>query len=122
LRTCVLNELRSRLRKDRRLQIGLPEGFEDTEEALEGLLIRRDLIWQEMHDDADLRLDALRLCMEELSGQRAQAIDLRYTRGLKHHEVADTMQLEATTLTKLLQRTRAALRRCIEARIHKSVS
>jgi RNA polymerase sigma-70 factor (ECF subfamily) len=74
-----------------------------------------DEVWQELAgDDADSMLDALRDCVEELSGRGQQVIDLCYRDNRSRAEIAREMELSEDGVKSLLRRTRELLRRCVE--------
>jgi len=60
---------------------------------------------------------ALRECLAGLDGRSAEAITLCYGEGQPHRDVAARLGLQPSGLKTLLQRLRAALRRCIERRL-----
>lgn len=59
-------------------------------------------------------LSALARCREALEGRRAQVVGLFYEQGLTRAEVAQRLSMTEHGVRNLLQRARAALRKCIE--------
>jgi RNA polymerase sigma-70 factor (ECF subfamily) len=68
-------------------------------------------------EDADPVREALRQCVEQLTGRSRRVIDLRYRRGMKSLAIADEMELSPGAVRMLLCRVRDSLRRCIERRV-----
>ncbi len=68
-------------------------------------------------DTFDEKLEAMRDCLAALSGQRKAAIVLHYEHGLNCKEVAQRLGLGFEAVKKHLQRGRASLLRCIEAKV-----
>ncbi|MFM1870812.1 MAG: polymerase sigma factor SigW [Planctomycetota bacterium] len=68
-------------------------------------------------DTFDEQLDALRGCMERLSGPQKESIRLHYEHGLHCKEIAVRLQVGLEAVKKHLQRGRAALHRCLETKI-----
>jgi RNA polymerase sigma factor (sigma-70 family) len=67
-------------------------------------------------DDGALFVAALRECLAALDGRSAEAVRLCYTERRPHRDAAARLGLKPNGLKTLLQRLRAALRRCIERR------
>lgn len=68
-------------------------------------------------DTFDEQLEALRGCMERLSGPQKESIQLHYEHGLHCKEIAARLQIGMEAVKKHLQRGRAALYRCLETKI-----
>jgi RNA polymerase sigma-70 factor (ECF subfamily) len=60
---------------------------------------------------------ALEACRQTLAPGAAQALDLRYRKGLAVEAVADTLGRTAAATRQLLFRARAALRICVQGRL-----
>lgn len=74
-----------------------------------------DEVWQQLGgDDEETMLDALRACVESLTGRARQAIDLCYRHNHSRAEIGREMDLSEDGVKSLLRRTRELLRRCIE--------
>lgn len=59
-------------------------------------------------------LDALRRCQDQLPARSQRALTLRYGEGKSRDEMARALDMRPEGIKSLLQRLRAALRRCIE--------
>ena len=68
-------------------------------------------------DSFDEKLDAMRECLGSLSERRKEAIVLHYEHGLHCKEIAQRLGLGLEVVKKHLQRGRASLLRCIEAKV-----
>lgn len=78
-----------------------------------------ELLWQRQcaADEGEAFVQALRECVAQLDGRPAEAVRLCYGDGLPQSEAAARLGLLPNGLKTLLQRLRAALRRCIERRL-----
>ena len=86
--------------------------------VLDDALIQRvaDAVEQDAGHLADSR-EALRVCLQSVTGRAREAIDLRYSAGLGAPVIAERLDVSPGALRVLLHRTRATLRRCIERRL-----
>lgn len=75
-----------------------------------------ELAWQEHHGEGDRYLKALECCLGSLPEKGRAAIDLRYRECLSRDQMARALGMTQDGVKSLLQRTRAALRACIERR------
>ena len=66
--------------------------------------------------DGESFVQALRECLRTLDGRSAEAVRLCYRERMAHRDAAAQLGLKPNGLKTLLQRLRAALRRCIERR------
>ena len=69
--------------------------------------------------DSRERCAALEECMEKLTPKCREVIDLRYGSELTGHEVASELGRKPDTIYKMLARSYAQLRECIEGRLGK---
>lgn len=78
-----------------------------------------ELLWQRDcgDDDGEAFVQALRACVDGLQGRAAEAVRLCYGEELPQRDVAARLALLPNGLKTLLQRTRKALRQCIERRL-----
>jgi RNA polymerase sigma-70 factor (ECF subfamily) len=83
------------------------------------LAIATEALWQQRapRDEGDDSLDALRDCLAKLDGRAADAIVRVHRDGQERAAVAAALGLRINGLRKLLARTRAFLRACIERRL-----
>jgi RNA polymerase sigma-70 factor (ECF subfamily) len=103
-RNAVREQLRKQTRYDRRLQT-----------YYEMLAAR--LGNESSSDDDQLRSAFLRECLGQLRGKAAQVIHWRYTDGRGISEIATSLKTTANAISKLLARTRVALRQCVERKM-----
>ncbi|MFK7740574.1 MAG: RNA polymerase sigma factor [Planctomycetota bacterium] len=77
-----------------------------------------DELWLESaeHDGGEELVDRLRTCLERLQPRARRALELHYRDGLAWSEVAAQTELNANGIKTLAQRSRKALRDCIERR------
>jgi len=68
-------------------------------------------------DTFDDKLDALRDCLSRLTGAQRDSIELHYEHGLHCKEIADKLGIGFEAVKKHLQRGRAQLHRCLQAKI-----
>lgn len=77
-------------------------------------------LWQKHvspdHDQGDHWLEALTQCLEQLPGRSRTALDRTYRDGLGRAELGAELGISEHGVRSLLQRLRATLRTCIEAR------
>jgi RNA polymerase sigma-70 factor, ECF subfamily len=104
-RNLVRQELRSRSRETRRLEVYrryLVDRFKDDETASK----REEVL-----------ADALRKCREKLPDHSADVLDLRYTKAMSFEEIASGLGRTVEATRQLLSRVRLLLRDCIERRM-----
>jgi RNA polymerase sigma-70 factor (ECF subfamily) len=68
-------------------------------------------------DTFDEKLDALRGCLEHLTGPQRESIRLHYEHGLHCKEIAQRLGVGFESVKKHLQRGRALLHRCLVAKL-----
>jgi RNA polymerase sigma-70 factor (ECF subfamily) len=81
------------------------------------LRLRADLveeIWANRSVSPDAWVIALQDCIATLSGRPRDAVRLCYQEGMSRRDAARELGLKETGVKTLLQRTRAALRECVE--------
>lgn len=100
-RNLAKQELRTRSREDRRMEVyqELVESHRKTEERETAVA------------------EALRVCREKLPERGAEALTMRYERALPFEEIADALGATVNATRQLLSRVRIALRDCIEKRL-----
>lgn len=104
-RNLVRQELRSRSRETRRLEVYrtyLVDRFKDDDSAA----AREDLL-----------ADALRKCREKLPEHSAEVLQLRYAKAMSFEEIAAGLGRTVEATRQLLSRLRLLLRDCIERRM-----
>lgn len=67
----------------------------------------------QMQPTEDDRLDGLRICMSKLSDRHRRVVELRYARQLTSEQIAAQVACSPRAVTSMLQRIRAALRKCV---------
>jgi RNA polymerase sigma-70 factor (ECF subfamily) len=72
---------------------------------------------EELADDLALRREALLACLERVGGRSREALRLRYAEGRAAPEIAEALRMRAVAVRVMLMRTRAALEKCIAARL-----
>jgi RNA polymerase sigma-70 factor len=73
---------------------------------------------QRLHGDTfDEKLDALRECLQHLSGPQRDSIRLHYEHGLHCKEIAARLGIGFEAVKKHLQRGRSALHRCLQRKV-----
>lgn len=78
-----------------------------------------DRLWERTGGDADggVRwLDALRACTEKLTGRAREVVERFYANGESRASIAQAFGMVENGVKTLLQRTRAALKACLERR------
>lgn len=68
-------------------------------------------------DTFDEQLDVLRDCLQQLSGAQRESIRLHYEHGLHCKEIAQRLDIGFEAVKKHLQRGRAVLHRCLQAKL-----
>jgi len=79
-----------------------------------------DALWREQAaaGDGDLLLEQLRECLGQLGDRAARAVDLQYGQGYSRRRIAAALGLAPNGVKTLMQRTRQALRACLEKKAH----
>ncbi len=65
------------------------------------------------HDEVDLRLEAIRKCVEKLGPRHRKVIDMRYGNGLSPSQISDMIGLSANAVNALVFRARKAIADCM---------
>jgi len=68
-------------------------------------------------DDASFYLEALRECLKEVSARNREILDLRYAEKKPRREIADALSMSVDGIKSALQRIRARLSKCVQARL-----
>lgn len=68
-------------------------------------------------DTFDEKLDALRDCLQRLTGPQRESIRLHYEHGMHCKEIADRLGIGFEAVKKHLQRGRAQLQRCLQSKL-----
>ncbi|MBK8980381.1 MAG: sigma-70 family RNA polymerase sigma factor [Planctomycetes bacterium] len=84
-----------------------------------------DVLWRDRGADGDAtgrgsRHEALAACVESLDGRARRLVSRFYADGASRCELAAELGMKETGVKTLLQRVRAALRECVEARLGRS--
>lgn len=99
-RNLAKQELRTRSREDRRMEV------------------YQELLENRRTEERESAVgEALRLCREKLPERGAEALAMRYERALSFEEIADALGATVNATRQLLSRVRVALRDCIEKRL-----
>lgn len=88
---------------DDQLLVHLDEGFRD--------------FARQQGDTFDEKLDALRDCLDHLTGPQRESIRLHYEHGLHCKEIAQRLGIGFEAVKKHLQRGRALLHRCLQTKL-----
>ncbi len=62
-------------------------------------------------------MDALRSCLDSITGRAKKALEMRYTAGLGRAAMADQLDLTESGVHSILVRVRRKLRQCVEERL-----
>ena len=79
-----------------------------------------DRIADEAEEDdeaAELRVEALRYCVQQLRKPQLKLVELRYYAGVAVKEIADSFNQSAASISMRLMRIRSKLRKCMEKRL-----
>ncbi|HEX3598705.1 MAG TPA: sigma-70 family RNA polymerase sigma factor [Lacipirellulaceae bacterium] len=82
------------------------------DDIVEQIASRYELLAEEV----DPVREALKLCLDELTGRSKKIIELRYSNGMRSNAIAQELVLSPGAVRMLLCRVREKLRRCIERR------
>lgn len=78
--------------------------------------------WQdESVGERDVRIAAVRACVEQLNGRAAEAVQLCYGEGRSREQIANALDMAPNGVKTLLARTRRWLEQCMERSNHESV-
>lgn len=82
------------------------------------VLDRIEEVWvSRANADTDERAEALRHCIDELTGTAREVVELRYGQGLKSGQIAEQLGKRTETVYKAITRAHAALADCIRRRL-----
>lgn len=117
-RRLFLNALRSR-RAERRADVDVLELFKDSDDRrTERTVEAAEAVWAVFADDAgDVRLDALRACLETLEQQARFALEMRYRDEAAGAEIAHALGLSESAAKMILLRAKTSLRECVTRRL-----
>jgi RNA polymerase sigma-70 factor, ECF subfamily len=78
-----------------------------------------DVEWDQWNEllAPDRRVEFLRACLETLADRARLALELRYCDGLGRDQMANRLDMKDAGVKTLLERARAALRECVQARM-----
>jgi RNA polymerase sigma-70 factor, ECF subfamily len=85
----------------------------------EDALIRLGRALEERQDEHEDRRDALRHCLQEVSGRRREVLELRYRDNVKVMDIAQQFGMSPSAVSVMLHRVRTLLHECIERRLGK---
>ena len=69
---------------------------------------------QEVADETQERLAALRKCMEQVPGKSRRVMEMRYLHDLKPEAIAEALDMNRNAVWVMLHRVRAGLKECID--------
>ena len=72
---------------------------------------------QEVADETQERLAALRKCMEQVPGKSRRVMEMRYLHDLKPDAIAEALDMNRNAVWVMLHRVRAGLKECIDRRL-----
>ncbi len=70
---------------------------------------------QKIHNEIDLKNDALRVCLSKLPAKEMTLINLRFREGRKISEIADLINLSLDATYKRFSRIKGMLLKCVES-------
>lgn len=83
-------------------------------------LIRLGEVLEQHRYESEARREALRQCLQQVSGRRREVLELRYRDNVKVAEIGARFGTSASAISVTLHRIRAALYDCIERQLAKS--
>lgn len=84
----------------------------------EAALERLEVALERLEPEAEDRREALRYCMDNISGRRREVLQLRYRDNIRVLEIAERFQMSASGVSVMLHRIRTDLLDCIRRRLH----
>jgi len=108
-RNCVMNDRRKAARRSRILH-------ENISDILHATAAQED-VDEGMTDADQLRMTALRDCLEEMPEKSRNLLRKRYEENEKAVDLAARFDMKAAAVRKSLERIRSSLRKCMEARM-----
>jgi len=85
----------------------------------EDALVRLGQALEEHQDENEDRREALRHCLEQISGRRREVLELRYRDNVKVMDIGQQFGMSASAVSVMLHRVRTLLHECIERRLGK---
>jgi len=85
----------------------------------EDALIRLGQALEEHQDGNEDRREALRHCLQQISGRRREVLELRYRDNVKVMDIAQQFGMSASAVSVMLHRVRTLLHECIERQLGK---
>lgn len=84
----------------------------------EAALERFEVSLERLEPEAEDRREALRHCMEKVTGRRREVLQLRYRDNIRVMEIAEQFQMSTSSVSVMLHRIRTDLLDCIRRRLH----
>ena len=100
-----------------RRKMGRSKVFSVDDETLQYLESEYDKLNLVQGETFDEKMEALRDCMQGLTGKQRETIELHYEEGMQCKDIGPRLGLGVEAVKKHLQRGRAALLRCIESKV-----
>ena len=85
----------------------------------EDALVRLGEALERHQDDNEDRREALRNCLQQISGRRREVLELRYRDNVKVMDIAEQFRMSPSAVSVMLHRVRTMLHECIERQLAK---
>lgn len=83
----------------------------------ETALVRLGEALEQAAAESEDRREALRRCLEHITGRRREVLEMRYRENAKVSEIGDEFGMSASAVSVMLHRVRDALHECIERHV-----
>jgi RNA polymerase sigma-70 factor, ECF subfamily len=85
----------------------------------EDALIRLGEALEKHQDDNEDRREALRHCLQQISGRRREVLEMRYRDNVKVIDIAEQFRMSPSAVSVMLHRVRTLLHECIDRQLGK---
>jgi RNA polymerase sigma-70 factor (ECF subfamily) len=83
----------------------------------EAALTNLGAAFEKVEHESEERRDALRNCLEQITGRRREVLELRYRHNAKVGDIGKRLNMSPSGVSVMLHRVRGALYECIERRL-----
>lgn len=84
----------------------------------EAVLERLESALEKIEPEAEDRRDALRACLQKVTGRRRTVLDLRYRENIRVNEIAERFGMSSSAVSVMLHRIRTDLLQCVRRHLN----
>jgi RNA polymerase sigma-70 factor (ECF subfamily) len=83
----------------------------------EAALTNLGAAFEKVEHESEERRDALRNCLEQITGRRREVLEMRYRHNVKVGDIGKRLNMSPSGVSVMLHRVRGALYECIERQL-----